>query len=98
MDAAGQPEGNRISLDRAPPQPPRQGKSIMAMATDGRGQAESANTSNPAVRTMMKLGAARKALLELSADLPTAAAGIIAFPLLLLARRYTPGTAGAISG
>jgi len=76
LDAAGQPEGNRISLDRAPPQPPRQGKSIMAMATDGRGQAESANTSNPAVRTMMKLGAARKALLELSADLPTAAAGI----------------------
>jgi len=30
--------------------------------------------------------------------LTTAAAGIIAFPLLLLARRYTPGTAGAISG
>jgi hypothetical protein len=28
----------------------------------------------------------------------TAAAVIISFPLLLLARRYTPGTAGAISG
>ena len=30
--------------------------------------------------------------------LTIAAAVIIAFPLLLLARRYTPGTAGAISG
>ena len=30
--------------------------------------------------------------------LTTAAAGIIAFPLLLLARRYTPGAARAIAG
>src|SRR6266699_1709088 len=40
---------NRDRLSNAPPQPPRQGKSLMAMATDGGPQSDSINMSNPAV-------------------------------------------------
>lgn len=67
---------NRQRLDNAPPQPPRQGKSLMSMATDNRPSGNSMGMSNPAVQAMAAMGEARSALLKLSAMLPTLAAGI----------------------
>lgn len=61
--------GSRATLDKAPPQPPRQGKSLMSMAGGDQGQ-DSINMSNPAVQVMAAMGDVRQALMKLSAMLP----------------------------
>ena len=75
-DIAPDVDRNRDRLSNAPPQPPRQGKSLMAMATDGGSQSDSINMSNPAVAAMASMGSARKELLKLASLLPGLAQGI----------------------
>jgi hypothetical protein len=67
--------GNRRQLDSAPPQPPRQGKSLMAMADGGQGQG-GVDMSSPAVQIMQTMGDLRKDLMKMSALLPPLAQGI----------------------
>jgi hypothetical protein len=76
-DIAPDMERNSSRMDQDPPRPPRQGKSIMAMASDGSGdKPDSINMSNPAVQVMAAMGAARQALMKLASMLPTLSAGI----------------------
>lgn len=70
-----QDRGNRRSLDSPPPQPPRQGKSLMAMADNGTGSS-GVNMSNPAVMIMAAMGDARNSLMKLASLLPTLSQGI----------------------
>jgi hypothetical protein len=78
VDIGTMPDRNGAKLDKAPPQPPRQGKSLMSMAggdaptPSGGG----AGMMNPAIKVMAAMGNAKKALLELSTMLPTLAQGI----------------------
>lgn len=65
---------NSMKLDSAPPQPPRQGKSLMSMASSD--SAGGVSMSNPALQVMAAMGDARNALLKLSTMLPTLAQGI----------------------
>ncbi len=67
---------NSQRLDKAPPQPPRQGKSLMAMASDGGKKTDSINMSSPAIQVMSAMGDARNALLKLASLLPTLSGGI----------------------
>lgn len=68
---------NRQQLDKAPPQPPRQGRSIMAMAADQKPGGDSGiNMSNPVIQVMSAMGDARNSLLKLASLLPPVAAGI----------------------
>jgi hypothetical protein len=70
-------DSTRPRLDRAPPQPPRQGRSLMAMASDGSdGKSQSIDMSSPAVRTLAAMGQAKQKLMELASLLPTLAPGI----------------------
>ena len=66
--------GNRRQLDSPPPQPPRQGKSLMAMADDGGGTG--LDMSNPAVQIMAKMGSIRKDFMDMSTLLPPLAQGL----------------------
>ena len=66
---------NRRQLDSGPPQPPRQGKSLMAMADGGRNSA-TVDMSNPAVQVMATMGKVRSELMKLAALLPPIAQGV----------------------
>lgn len=74
MDISVAPDRNGQRLDSAPPQPPRQGKSLMAMA--GGPDPGGINMSNPAIQVMSAMGDARNALLKLATLLPGLAQGI----------------------
>jgi hypothetical protein len=63
-------------LDASPPQPPRQGKSLMSMATD---QGSAIDMSSPAVQVMSAMGDCRNRLLKLASLLPGLAPGIQQF-------------------
>ncbi len=75
VSTAAPDQGSRQRLDSAPPQPPRQGRSLMSMASDS-GQTGGVNMSNPALQVMAAMGDARNALMKLSTMLPTLAQGI----------------------
>jgi hypothetical protein len=62
-------------LDTAPPRPPRQGQSLMTMASGG-DSIGGMDMSNPAVQAMKAMGDARNALMQLAAMLPGLAQGI----------------------
>ena len=62
-------------LDQPPPQPPRNRKSLMNMAA-GPDDNSGTDTSSPVIQAMAAMGAARQALLKLSAALPPLAQGI----------------------
>jgi hypothetical protein len=64
-------------LDSAPPQPPRQGRSMMAMATDNTsGDGGGMDLSNPAIAVMAQWGQTRQHLLKLASLLPMLSSGI----------------------
>lgn len=65
----------RNSLNSAPPQPPRQGKSLMSMADGGQGST-SMDTSSLPVKIMAKMGNIRKEMTEFAALLPPLSQGI----------------------
>ncbi len=67
--------GNRRQLDSAPPQPPRQGKSLMGMADGGQGS-QGVDMSSPAVQIMATMGSIRKEMMKMSTLLPPLAQGI----------------------
>lgn len=64
------------ALDSAPPQPPRQGKSLMAMASDNSPQDSGIDLTNPAIAVMMQWGKTRQELLKLASKLPMLSGGI----------------------
>lgn len=66
---------SRPGLDGPPPRPPRQGRSVMDMATDN-APADQINMSNPAVQVMSVMGDARNALLKLGTLLPALSQGL----------------------
>jgi hypothetical protein len=74
LDISVAPDRNGQKLDSAPPQPPRQGKSLMSMASGP--TTGGVNMQNPAVQVMAAMGDAKNALLKLSTMLPTLAQGI----------------------
>lgn len=73
---AGENQGARVPLNSPPPQPPRQGKSLMAMAAGGGGDSAMMDMSNPAVQAMQSLGVIRQEAMKLSALLPPLGAGL----------------------
>lgn len=68
------PQGR--TLDSAPPQPPRQGRSLMSMASDNTPGDGGIDISNPAIAVMMQWGKTRQELLKLASKLPTLSSGI----------------------
>lgn len=77
MTDASVPQGRQ--LDSGPPRPPRNGRSLMSMATDqpdGQDTNSGFDTSSPAIQVMKAMGDARNALLKLSSYLPTLAPGV----------------------
>lgn len=67
----------RQELDAPPPQPPRQGKSLMSMATDNRGgQSQGIDMSNPVVKAMALMGDIKKSMVQLGTILPNLAQGL----------------------
>ena len=76
ISSASSSESTRPVLDQQPPQPPRQGKSLMSMATDNTSGAQGLDMSSPAIQVMSAMGETRNSLLKLSSLLPTLAPGI----------------------
>jgi hypothetical protein len=68
-------DGAKRQLDSPPPQPPRQGRSLMSMSEDS-GANATPDMSNPAVQIMAAMGDLRRDMMKLSALLPPLAQGI----------------------
>lgn len=75
VDTSSDSQGQQ--LDVAPPRPPRNRQSLMAMAAGPKDDGDTGfDTSSPAIQTMKAMGEAKNALLKLGSYLPTIAPGI----------------------